>query len=152
MKKNLFLLIIYFLAITASAENKTMPSNIPKSYEAECASCHMAYPPGLLGQKNWQNMMSGLNKHFGVDASLDTKTQIEIEKWLVKNAATKSKYSEFAQDNRITKSAWFIHEHEKVKTEVWKRGGVKSQSNCIACHSNASQGTFEDDNVRIPAK
>ena len=66
--------------------------------------------------------------------------------------ATKSKYSEFAQDNRITKSAWFIHEHEKVKTEVWKRGGVKSQSNCIACHSNASQGTFEDDNIRIPAK
>ena len=91
MKKSLFLSIIFFLAITASAENKTMPSNIPKSYEAECASCHMAYPPGLLGQKNWQNMMSGLNNHFGVDASLDTKTQIEIEKWLVKKIATANK-------------------------------------------------------------
>ena len=33
------------------AAKMAMPSDIPPAYENECASCHMAYPPGLLGQK-----------------------------------------------------------------------------------------------------
>ena len=31
--------------------------------------------------------MSGLNKHFGTDASIDAATQTEISQWLTKNAA-----------------------------------------------------------------
>ena len=152
MRNYCFLSLVLLFAIPASAAKMTMPTDTPKSYEVECASCHMAYPPGLLGQKNWQNIMSGLDKHFGTDASFDTKTQTEITQWLIKNAATKQKYLALAQDNRITKSAWFIREHDEVGADVWKRAGVKSPANCLACHTDAATRSFRENNIRIPAK
>lgn len=129
-----------------------MPSDVPKSYEAECASCHMLYPPGLLGEQTWQNIMSGLSKHFGADASIDDKEKKEISAWLKKNAATKQKYNVLAPDNRITKTPWFIREHDEIKSDVWKRVGIKSPANCGACHINATEGIFSEKNISIPAK
>jgi mono/diheme cytochrome c family protein len=152
MKTSLLLPLLALLAIPASAAKMAMPSDAPKSYEAECASCHMVYPPGLLGQKNWQSIMSGLDKHFGTDASLDAKTEFEISQWLLKNAATKQKYAALAPDNRITKTSWFIRKHDEVRADIWKRAGVKSPANCTACHQNAIKGNFDEDNIRIPAK
>ena len=152
MKMYFLMLFFALLVMPVSAAKMTMPSGAPKSYEAECASCHMAYPPGLLGQKNWQSMMSGLDKHFGTDASLDAKTQAEITQWLIKNAATREKYAAFAPENRITKTAWFIRKHDEVSVDVWKRAGVKSPANCSACHADAVKGNFEEDRVRIPTK
>jgi len=151
--KTYFLIPLFaLLAMPVFAAKMTMPPDAPKSYEAECASCHMTYPPGLLGQKNWQSMMSGLDKHFGTDASVDAKTQTEITQWLIKNAATRQKYAASAPENRITKTAWFIRKHDEVKVDVWKRAGVKSPANCSACHADAVKGDFEEDRVRIPAK
>jgi nitrate/TMAO reductase-like tetraheme cytochrome c subunit len=152
MKTYLVLPLLALLAIPASAAKMTMPADAPKSYEAECASCHMAYPPGLLGQKNWQSIMSGLDKHFGTDASVDAKTESEITQWLLKHAASKQKYSAFAPENRITKTSWFIRKHDEVRADVWKRAGVKSPANCMACHTDANKGDFNEDNIRIPAK
>jgi hypothetical protein len=152
MKNYFSLLFLATLALPVCAAKMTMPSDVPKSYEEECASCHMAYPPGLLGQKNWQSIMSGLDKHFGADASLDAKTQTEIAQWLIKNAATRAKYSAFASENRITKTTWFIRKHDEVQLDVWKRAGIKSPANCSACHADAVKGDFEEDRVRIPTK
>ena len=56
------------------------PTDATQAYETECASCHMASPPRLLSQKNWQNIMARLGKHFGWNAILDAKTQSEINK------------------------------------------------------------------------
>jgi cytochrome c553 len=150
--KTYLLLLLALLAMPAGAAKMTMPVDAPKSYEAECASCHLAYPPGLLGQKNWRNIMSGLDKHFGADASIDAKTESEITQWLLKHAATKQKYSAFAPENRITKTSWFIRKHDEVRPDVWKRAGVKSPANCSACHENASKGDFNEDSIRIPVK
>jgi hypothetical protein len=48
----------------------------PAAFAAECSSCHVAYAPFLMGQANWLAcIMGGLDKHFGVDASLDPKTE-----------------------------------------------------------------------------
>lgn len=152
MKNNFLLSLAVLLALPVFADPSTMPSGAPKSYEAECASCHMAYPPGLLGQKNWQNIMSGLDKHFGTDASLDTKTQTEISNWLLKNAASKQKYAASAPDNRITKSAWFVKDHDELRADVWKRSGIKSAANCMACHKDAASGGFSERNIQVPAK
>ena len=152
MKTDFLLSLLFLLAMPASAARMAMPADAPKSYEAECANCHMAYPPGLLSQKNWQNIMSGLDKHFGTDASLDAKTQTEITQWLMKNAATREKYAAFAPENRITKTAWFMRKHDEIRAEVWKRAGVKSPANCAACHTDAAKGIFNEDNIRIPAK
>lgn len=152
MKTYFLIPLLALLAMPVSASKMGMPADAPKSYEAECASCHMAYPPGLLGQKSWQNIMSGLDKHFGTDASLDPKTQTEITQWLMKNAATKEKYSALAPENRITKTSWFIRKHDEVRADVWKRAGVKSPANCTACHADATKGDFNEDKIRIPTK
>ena len=134
------------------AAKMTMPTDVPASYEAECASCHMAYPPALLSQQSWKNLMSGLSKHFGTDASLDPKTQAELTNWLVKNATTRQKYSETAPENRITKTSWFIRKHDEVNADVWKRASIKSPANCRASHIDAANGVFSERNIKIPAK
>jgi len=135
------LIVIVAAVVTAGysfGSNMTMPADAPASYDAECASCHMAYPPGLLVAKSWENVMRNLGKHFGTDASVDAKTQTEITQWLMKNAATRQKYSELAPDNRITKTSWFSRKHDEVRADVWKRAGVKSPANCGACHADAA--------------
>ena len=38
----------------------------------------------------------------------------------------------------------------EIGAEVWRRPGVKSPANCLACHGGAERGDFEDDRVRIP--
>lgn len=153
MKK--FVLIVSALLLTSTvtfAGKMTMPTDPPASYEAECASCHMAYPPGLLSQQSWKNVMSGLSKHFGTDASLDLKTQTELTNWLVKNAATRQKYTETAPENRITKTSWFIRKHDELNGDIWKRASIKSPANCGACHIDAVNGVFSERNIKIPAK
>lgn len=136
----------------ALAAKMPMPADAPASYEAECASCHMAYPPGLLSEQSWKNVMSSLSKHFGTDASVDAKTQAEITNWLMKNAATRQKYNETAPENRITKTSWFIRKHDEVRPDVWKRAGVKSPANCGACHIDAAKGIFSEHNIKVPSK
>jgi nitrate/TMAO reductase-like tetraheme cytochrome c subunit len=143
-------LLMLLAASSAFAAKMPMPADTPASYEAECASCHMAYPPALLSQQSWRNVMSSLSKHFGTDASLDPKTQTELTNWLVKNATTRQKYSETAPENRITKTAWFIRKHDEVRPEVWKRASIKSSANCGACHIDAANGVFSEKNIRVP--
>ena len=151
--KKLFIFLSTILAVSSvMAAKMPMPSDMPKSYEAECASCHMAYPPGLLSEKSWQNVMSGLTKHFGTDASVDEKDKIEITNWLKRNAATKQKYSELAPESRITKTSWFIREHDEIKADVWKRPSIKSPANCGACHTTAAEGIFSERGLKVPAK
>jgi nitrate/TMAO reductase-like tetraheme cytochrome c subunit len=143
---------LLFCASSAFSAKMPMPADAPSSYESECASCHMAYPPGLLSEQSWKNVMSGLAKHFGTDASVDAKTQTEITGWLVKNAATRQKYSETAPENRITKTTWFMRKHDELRPDVWKRAGIKSPANCGACHIDAANGVFSEKNIKIPAK
>jgi hypothetical protein len=151
--KKLFIFLSTVIAVSSVMAAKIpMPSDMPKSYEAECASCHMAYPPGLLSEKSWQNVMSGLTKHFGTDASVDEKDKTEITSWLKRNAATKQKYSELAPENRITKTSWFIREHDEIKADVWKRPSIKSPANCGACHTTAAEGIFSERGLKVPAK
>lgn len=152
MKKLLVFLIGIVFVSFATAAKMPMPLDMPKSYEAECASCHMAYPPGLLSERSWQNIMDSLEKHFGADASIDKKDRAEISNWLKKNAATRQKYSELAPENRITKTSWFIRKHDEIATSVWKRPSIKSPANCGACHTGAAEGIFSEKNVKVPAK
>ena len=121
-------------------------------YTQECASCHLAYPPALLPRTSWQKITGSLNKHFGVDASLDASSQQKISQWLMNNAATGKRNSQEPPNDRITQSEWFLRKHNRheVAAEIWKRPAVGSPSNCNACHTKATQGDFEEDNIRIP--
>ncbi|MDO9314073.1 MAG: diheme cytochrome c [Burkholderiaceae bacterium] len=122
---------------------------LPK-YQQECAACHVAYPPGLLPAASWQRLMSHLPRHFGTDASLDAATTKEISTWLTQNAATRKRLATPPPEDRITRSAWFVRQHDEVPAATWKRASIKSASNCSACHTRADQGDFDEDNVRIP--
>ena len=51
-----------------------LPSQVNAKWQQECASCHMAFPPGLLPAASWKKMMSGLDQHFGADASIKSRS------------------------------------------------------------------------------
>jgi mono/diheme cytochrome c family protein len=119
------------------------------AYKQECASCHVAYPPGMLPAQSWQRLMSNLSQHFGTDASIEPAQIKQLEGWLVSNAATRRVQQSPAED-RITRSAWFVREHRKVSEAVWNRPSVKGPANCAACHTRADQGDYDEHAVRIP--
>jgi mono/diheme cytochrome c family protein len=139
-------------AIAVAADSKTPVVPLLPVYKQECSACHVAYPAGMLPAASWKRLMGGLNKHFGTDASLDEKSLAEISGWLDGHAGTYKRVSEMPPDDRITKSAWFIRKHNEreVSPAVWKRASVGSASNCIACHTNAAQGSFSEREIKIP--
>jgi hypothetical protein len=141
-------------ALTSSAfadQGQILGRNVPTAYSAECAACHVAYPPGMLPTRSWQRIMAGLNKHFGVDASLDEKAVQQLSVWLQANAGTYNRVAEEPAQDRITRSAWFEREHRKIEPAVWKHASVKSASNCAACHTLADKGIYSEKSLRFPA-
>ncbi|MDP3761307.1 MAG: diheme cytochrome c [Ramlibacter sp.] len=119
-------------------------------YTQECASCHVAYPPGLLPSASWQRLMGNLPRHYGTDASLDATSLTELSAWLAANAGSYRRVREEPPQDRITRSAWFLRKHDEVPARAWKLPAVKSPSNCSACHTRADQGDFDEHDVRIP--
>jgi hypothetical protein len=123
------------------------------SWQAECSACHIAYPPGLLPASSWREMMNTLGDHFGTDASLDEATVAEILPFLEQNAAPERRAESTADGKpvlRITETRWFKREHDEISPAVWKRDSVKSASNCMACHTAADKGNFDEDSISIP--
>jgi nitrate/TMAO reductase-like tetraheme cytochrome c subunit len=144
-------LALAFASIATWADTPIQPRTQLPSYKQECAACHMAYPPGLLPAQSWSHMMKNLPKHFGADASIDDAALLaEINGWLQSNAGT-YKRAEATSSGRITDAAWFDRKHREVGNDVWKRVAIKSASNCIACHSGAERGDFNERGVRIPS-
>ena len=120
------------------------------TFQTECSACHMAYPPGLLPAESWKAMMGSLDKHFDSDASLDAATVAEILPFLEQNAAPSPKVASDKPVLRITETAWFTRKHDEISAATWKRPSINSASNCMACHTSADKGNFDEDNVRIP--
>lgn len=143
-------LVIATSSQTANAGSKNlMAADPPPIYKKECGSCHMSYPPALLPKQSWVEIMNGLDKHFGVDASMSQEETRQISAWLDRNAGTYKRVKEAPLDNRITKSVWFEKKHRKIDPKQFLSPTVKSRSNCNACHQKAEQGNFDDDEVRI---
>jgi hypothetical protein len=120
------------------------------AYQQECASCHLAYPPGALPAASWQRLMSDLPHHFGTDASLDPATVQQVSGWLAANAGSWKRVAGAPPEDRISRSDWFIRKHREVAPTTWRLPAVKSPANCVACHGGAEQGDFDEDRVRIP--
>lgn len=139
-------------ALTARADSGVrMPQHVPPAYTQECASCHTAYPPGLLPARSWQRLMSGLDKHYGTDASLDAQTLQQINTWLQAHAGTNRRVAEEPPQDRITRSAWFERKHRDIDPAIWKLPSVKTPANCAACHAGADRGRFDEHDLRMPA-
>lgn len=138
------------LALPVRADGPLMPRTVLPKYAQECAACHLAYPPALLPAASWQRIMAGLDRHYGTDASLDAASVREIGRWLQANAGGYKRLRAEPPQDRITRSDWFERKHRDVADAVWRRASVKSRANCMACHTRADQGDFDDDRVTIP--
>ena len=137
--------------IPALADGNLQPRQDLPIYKQECAACHLAYPPGLLPARSWTRIMTGLDKHYGSDASLDPAAVQQISRWLQTEAGTYKRVAEAPPEDRITRSAWFVTKHRKLDPQVWKHASVKSAANCAACHTGADKGDFDDDGVTMPS-
>lgn len=134
----------------ALADEHRLRTPILPTYEQECASCHVAYPPGLLSAGSWRRLMNDLPHHFGTDASLDATMQASLTAWLSANAGSGRRVEAAPPEDRITRAAWFERKHRRISGAVWQRPAIKSASNCSACHRDAAAGDFEEDAVVIP--
>jgi mono/diheme cytochrome c family protein len=158
--KSMLLVALATLAVTsANAQGKyngqdrgkpVMPSVLNAKVQAECGGCHMAFPAGLLPAASWKKVMSGLDKHFDTDASLSPQDTKEITDYLVKYAS--NRWTSAAAPLRISDSEWFKAKHSasEIAPSVWKRESVKSPANCMACHSGADKGNFDERSIKIP--
>lgn len=120
------------------------------AYQEECGACHVPYPARLLPADSWQHLMMTLPTHFRTDASLDAATTQKIGAWLKANAGTGRGRTERPPEDRITRTPWFIREHDEVSAATWKRPSIKNASNCAACHTKAAEGDYRERNIRIP--
>ncbi|MCP9759957.1 cytochrome C [Aquitalea sp. S1-19] len=132
----------------------SVPLSAPKVWRAECGSCHIAYPPGLLPPAAWKQQMDTLKNHYGSNATLDKADEQAIRDFL---AATSSvnrlalePSAKAGEPPRISTTAWFIRKHDEVRADVWRRKSVGSAANCVACHAGAEKGDFDEDRVKIP--
>jgi mono/diheme cytochrome c family protein len=145
------LLALASAASAALADSRAMPADsMLPAYRQECAACHMAYPPGMLPAASWTRMLGRLDQHYGSDASLDQALMRQIGTWLEAHASTYKRVREQPPQDRITRSAWFERKHRELDAAVWQRTAVGSRANCMACHTRADRGDFDDDRVRIP--
>jgi mono/diheme cytochrome c family protein len=145
---------LYGAAPVMAGEARTS-THLPtlRAYKQECSSCHIAFPPGMLPAASWQRLMDNLPRHFGTDASLDAATLSQISEWLQAHAtidAWPRRNAAPPPEDRITRSVWFVREHDAAPAATWQRPGVKGPSNCAACHTRADQGVFNEHDIRIP--
>jgi hypothetical protein len=134
--------------VQASGPKRPPVTNL--SWQSECASCHVAYPPRLLPADSWRAIMNGLDRHFGTDASLDEATATSIRTFLETNAGDDRGARSAAPVLRITETPRFTRKHRDIPEAVWRSEKVKSRGNCAACHAGADRGSFSERDARIP--
>lgn len=149
MKKLFISTALFLTCALASADGPRMGA-VPAIVKQECAACHTVYPPAFLPRQSWKNILAGLDKHYGVDASLDAKTLQSVTEWIMLDAGTYKRVAAAPAEDRITKSAWFVRKHSEVGKTVWTRASIKSAANCIACHGGADIGNYGENDIRIP--
>jgi len=148
--KQWFALVLALSAGFASADRMPSPAGAPPEFKTECGSCHVAFPPALLTDKDWQAVMSSLDKHYGDNASLDNALTARIQDFLVRNAGDDRRIRDAGSPPRITRTSWFKREHHEVGDSTWRDPAVKSPANCSACHRRADQGSFNERDIVMP--
>ena len=131
-----------------------------EQYRAECGSCHMAYPAGLLPARSWQKLLDNLANHFGDNAELSGEARARITAYLLAEGdkpqdrhMTRLIASAPPGETplRITGLPYFKHEHREIPQRYIKDNPqVHSLSNCNACHTRAEQGSFREREISIP--
>ena len=129
------------------------------TYKEECGGCHFAYQPELLPSASWMKILRNLDDHFGESIELDEDSKRVISDYLKSNSAEYSSAKRAVKimrslgnqvPLRITDVPYIREKHHEISPNVLKRESIGSLSNCIACHTTAEKGIYEDDHVKIP--
>jgi Dihaem cytochrome c len=151
-----FLLLSSLMVIATSSladGNFTGPvARMPASVKTECASCHMVYPAGLLVAKDWQRILTRLDKHYGTDASVSPQDLALIVPYFVDFASTRLERHVSTTDlPRMTTTPWFARKHDrKLPAGVVTHPKIKTMANCAACHTQAEKGSFAENQIVVP--
>lgn len=146
----LAVLPLFSLSLAAHADKLRLPADAPPAFQAECASCHLAFPPQLLAAEDWKRVMASLDKHYGDNASLDAKTRAILEDFLVRNAGKPEKVGAGGTAPRLTSTPWFKRKHHEVPRADWTHAKVKTPANCAACHTKAAEGSYREREIIMP--
>jgi cytochrome b len=130
------------------------------TYAQECGSCHMAYPPSLAPSARWIAILANLSDHFGEDASLKPDVVAQIRAYLTTNTAEKwdtRAAHELQGSNprdplRLTATPFWIRMHQGIPESVFKSRAVGAKGACEKCHSDASTGRFDPQDIHIPER
>ena len=121
----------------------------PDVYREECGSCHVAYPARLLQPAQWNTILGRLDRHFGVNASLDAAAAQQITAYL--GATAKPVVAANATPPelpRISTQPWFLREHRDRSRDT--SAGKAKPSDCAACHTRAALGDYSESSLRLP--
>ncbi|NOX15888.1 MAG: cytochrome C [Epsilonproteobacteria bacterium] len=153
----IYLVIIFMSGVLLASDVKPINNQIALK---ECGSCHFAYQPGLLPKRSWKKIFKNLSDHFGTDASLNKNDKQKLLSYFVKNSSDNSNQylsrviNRYTKPNttpmRITTGIVFARAHNELRRDIFRRKSIRSSSNCIACHTTASRGLYNEDYVRIP--
>jgi len=131
------------------------------TYKEICGDCHFSYQPALLPSGSWERILAGLADHFGEEIEIDQESKTIIAEYLKANSAEYSSAKPAAKIMRslrgqtpmkITDIPYIRHKHEDddIPADAFQRKSVGSMSNCIACHTTAENGIYDEDHVVIP--
>jgi len=140
-------------------ESKYLTSVNNETFKQECGTCHFAYQPGLLPSGSWEKILAALPSHFGEEVSLEQGQKNIISEYLRVNAAENSSAKRARKilkslagqtPLRITETPYIREKHHELNANIFSRQSIGSFSNCVACHTEAEQGNYDDDFVKIP--
>jgi hypothetical protein len=152
MRRLRFVVAISALAFAAvagaDANIGSTATQAAQMYATECGACHLDYPAKLLSPIEWGQVLGQLDRHYGVDASLDAGAADAVARHVRAQSSPSTPGATTLP--RITSKHWFREEHDEIGSRVFQSEAVKSPSNCSACHLAAEHGDFEEHSIRIP--
>jgi len=145
------------IAFILASRARVPPLRRPRM-TAPCCSRNAAAATSLIRRRCCQQRpgvrcLAGLDRHYGVDASLDEESLAAVRRAsCMRRELSGAQVTRTTALPRITTSAWFREEHDEVGADAWRRPAVKGAANCDSCHQDAARGDFEEDNVRFPGE
>ncbi|MDH5436460.1 MAG: hypothetical protein OEX83_06840, partial [Gammaproteobacteria bacterium] len=158
--------IIFFRGyLTQTAERPYQPFQGPALpdnalWREVCGECHLAYYPTLLPARSWKKLIKYQSDHFGEDLGIEEVSLKEVLNFMVTNAAESNltesawKVSHLTPPDetpvQVTETVYWKEKHMDIPEHYWKHEEIIGKGNCIACHLDAKQGTFEDAAMKLP--
>lgn len=114
----------------------------------------MAYPPSLAPSARWIAILANLSDHFGEDASLKPNVAAQIRVYLTTNAAEKwdTLAAHELQRSNPQDPLRLTATHRGIPDSVFKSRAVGAKGACEKCHSDASMGRFDPQDIHIPER